>query len=33
MTPEQEEEMLVWRQRVKDYNLQAVRRQMEEGLL
>ena len=33
MTPEQEEEMLVWRQRVKDYNLQAVSRQMEEGLL
>jgi hypothetical protein len=32
MTPEQEEELLAWRQKVKDFNLDAVRRQMEEGI-
>jgi hypothetical protein len=32
MTPEQEAEMLAWRQRVKEFNLEAVRRQMEEGI-
>lgn len=31
MTPEQEAEMLAWRQRVKEFNLETVRRQMEEG--
>jgi hypothetical protein len=32
MTPEQEAEMLAWRQKVKAFNLDAVRRQMEEGI-
>jgi hypothetical protein len=32
MTPEQEAEMLAWRQRVKEFNVEAVRRQMEEGI-
>lgn len=31
MTPEQEREMLEWRKKVKEYNLEAVRRQMAEG--
>ena len=30
MPPEQEAELLAWRQRVKEYNREAVRRQMEE---
>ena len=32
MTAEQEADMLAWRQKAKDFNLEAVRRQMEEGL-
>jgi len=32
LTPQQEAELLTWRQKVKEYNLQAVRRQMEEGI-
>jgi hypothetical protein len=32
MTPEQEAEMVAWRQKVKEFNLDAVRRQMEEGI-
>ncbi len=32
MTPEQEAEMNAWRKKAKDFNLQAVRRQMEEGI-
>jgi hypothetical protein len=32
MAPEQEAEMLAWRQRVKEFNIEAVRRQMEEGI-
>jgi hypothetical protein len=32
MTPEQEADMLAWRQKVKAFNLEAVRRQMEEGI-
>lgn len=31
MTPEQEAEMLAWLQKVKEFNLAAVRKQMEEG--
>jgi hypothetical protein len=33
MTPAQEAEMRAWQQRVKESNREAVRRQMEEGLL
>ena len=32
MTPEQEAEMVAWRQKVKEFNQEAVRRQMEEGI-
>ena len=32
ITPEQEAEVLNWRQKVKEFNLEAVRRQMEEGV-
>jgi hypothetical protein len=32
MTPEQEAEMLTWRQQVKAFNVEALRRQMEEGM-
>jgi hypothetical protein len=32
MTPEQEAEMLAWRQNAKEFNLEAVRRQMQEGI-
>jgi hypothetical protein len=32
MTPEQEAEMLAWRHKVKEFNLEAVRKQMEEGI-
>jgi predicted DNA-binding antitoxin AbrB/MazE fold protein len=32
MTPEQEAEMLRWRQKAKEINLEAVRRQMAEGI-
>lgn len=32
MTPEQEAAMLAWRQRAKEFNLEAVRRQMEERM-
>ncbi len=32
MTPEQEADWLAWRQRVKEFNVEAVRRQMEEGI-
>jgi hypothetical protein len=32
MTPEQETELLAWRQKVKEFNVEAVRRQMEEGI-
>jgi hypothetical protein len=32
MTPEQEAELLAWRQKVKEFNVAAVRRQMEEGV-
>lgn len=31
MTPDQEAEMIVWRKKAKEFNLQAMRRQMEEG--
>jgi hypothetical protein len=33
MSPEEEAEMNEWRQKVKAFNVEAVRRQMEEGLL
>jgi hypothetical protein len=32
ISPQQEAEILAWRQKVKDYNLEAVRRQMHEGI-
>jgi hypothetical protein len=32
MSPEEEAEMLAWRQKVKEANLEAVRHQMEEGI-
>lgn len=32
MAPEQEAELLAWRQKVKEFNVEAVRRQMEEGI-
>jgi hypothetical protein len=32
MTPEQEAAMLAWQQRVKEFNLEAVRKQMQEGV-
>jgi len=32
MTPEQEADMIAWRRKVKEFNLEAVRRQMEEGI-
>jgi hypothetical protein len=32
MTPEQEAEVLAWRRQMKEFNLEAVRRQMEEGI-
>ena len=32
MTPEQEAELLAWRRQVRAFNLEAVRRQMEEGI-
>lgn len=32
MSQEQEAEMLAWRQQVKEFNLQAVRQQMAEGI-
>lgn len=32
MTAEQEAEMLAWRQNAKEFNLEAVRRQMQEGI-
>jgi hypothetical protein len=32
MTPEQEADLLTWKQKVKEFNLEAVRRQMEEGI-
>ena len=32
MTPEQEAEMIAWQRKVKEFNLEAVRRQMEEGI-
>jgi hypothetical protein len=32
MTPEQEAELLAWRRKVKQFNVEAVRRQMEEGI-
>jgi hypothetical protein len=32
MTADQEAEMVAWRQKVKEFNLEAVRRQMEEGI-
>lgn len=32
MTPEQEAEMTAWRRKAKEFNLDAVRRQMEEGV-
>jgi hypothetical protein len=32
MTPEQEADLLAWRQRVKEFNLEAVRRRMQEGM-
>jgi hypothetical protein len=31
ITPEQEAELLAWRQRMKEFNIEAVRRQMQEG--
>jgi hypothetical protein len=31
VTPEQEAELLAWRQKMKEFNVEAVRRQMEEG--
>ena len=33
MTAEQEANLLAWREKAKAFNLEAVRRQMEEGLL
>lgn len=33
MDPREEAEWLAWRQKVKEYNIEAVRRQMEEGIL
>lgn len=33
MTPEQEAQLLAWRQKMKEFNVEAVRRQMEEGSL
>jgi hypothetical protein len=32
MTPEQEAALLAWRQKVKEFTVEAVRRQMEEGI-
>ncbi len=32
MTPQQEAELTAWRKKVKEHNLQAMRRQMEEGI-
>jgi hypothetical protein len=32
MTPEQEAEFVGWRQKAKEFNIEAVRRQMEEGI-
>ncbi len=32
MSPAQEAEILAWRQKVKEYNVEAVRKQMEEGI-
>ena len=32
ITPEQEAELRAWRQKVKEFNVEAVRRQMEEGI-
>jgi hypothetical protein len=32
MTPEEEAELVAWRQKVKEFNVEAVRRQMEEGI-
>jgi hypothetical protein len=32
MTPEEEAALLAWRQKVKEFNLEAVRRQMPEGI-
>ena len=32
LTPEQEADLLVWRRKSKEFNLEAVRRQMEEGV-
>ncbi len=32
ITPVQEAELLAWRQKVKEFNLEAVRRQMQEGI-
>ena len=32
MTSEQEAELLAWRQRAKEFNIEAVRKQMEEGI-
>ena len=32
MTPEEEADLAAWRQKVKEFNVEAVRRQMEEGI-
>ncbi|HKI31247.1 MAG TPA: hypothetical protein VKA46_05230 [Gemmataceae bacterium] len=32
ITPEQEAALFAWRQKVKEFNVEAVRRQMEEGI-
>ena len=32
MTPEQEADLVAWRQQVKEFNLAAVRKQMDEGI-
>lgn len=32
MTPQQEAEMLAWQKKAKEFNREAVRRQMEEGI-
>lgn len=32
MTPAQEAEMVAWRRKAKEFNLEALRRQMEEGI-
>jgi hypothetical protein len=32
MTPAQEADWLAWRQKVREFNIEAVRRQMEEGV-